>query len=159
MNQATPQTALQKMLAQPAQAGVYRLPNQPKGEKTVLAKAAKSLGFASFKVSLGMSEEMPAILAAFGRDLKFPAWYGANFDALNDCLTDFSWHEAPGYIIVISGADTLVAAREHFAALNAVFANAIAQWQTDNIPLWVFYEFAGTVNAADNLLPTFQRPE
>ena len=43
---------------------------------------------------------MKAILSGFGKALYFPEWYGANLDALKDCLTDFSWREATGYVLI-----------------------------------------------------------
>lgn len=137
MSTSLPQKPLQKLLAQAAQAGIYHLPNHG---QPALVKAAKALGFACFKVKFEESEHMGAILGALGRDLGFPDWYGANFDALNDCLTDLSWREAPGYIITISGADAVHAVPNSFNALNDVFASAIEQWQAQGIPFWIFYD-------------------
>ena len=137
MTKAIPQIALQKLLAQPKQAGIYHLPH---GGQTALTKAAKSLGFAIFKVDFEESDHMGKILAALGRDLHFPDWYGANFDALNDCLTDFSWREAPGYIITLYGADAVHAVPNSFNALNEVLSSAIEAWQAQDIPLWIFYD-------------------
>ena len=37
-----------------------------------------------------------AFLAACGRALDFPSWYGQNWDALGDCLVDLSWLPSPG---------------------------------------------------------------
>jgi RNAse (barnase) inhibitor barstar len=148
MNKTPPQEALQTLLAQSGQAGIYRLPQRG---QAALDNAAKALGFARFNVDLEESGQMGAILTALGRDLDFPDWYGANFDALNDCLTDFSWREAPGYVITLTGADALHAIPDSFNALNEVFSSAIEQWQAQHIPLWVLYQLS-----ADGLatLPT-----
>lgn len=136
------QKSLQKLLVQARHAGVYRL---PPGDRAALEKAAAELGFVCFKVSFDESDDIETILAALGRGLDFPDWYGTNFDALNDCLTDFSWREAPGYVITLVGADALHAADPaSFAALNEVFASAIEQWRVQNVPLWIFY--AGSAN-------------
>jgi RNAse (barnase) inhibitor barstar len=137
MTKAIPQKPLQELLAQAKQAGIYHL---PVGGQTALTKAAKALGFARFKVNFEESDNMGTILAALGRDLEFPNWYGANFDGLNDCLTDFSWREAPGYIITISHADAVHAVANSFSALNEVLTNAIETWQAQNVPLWIFYD-------------------
>jgi hypothetical protein len=131
------QTSLQKLLAQVRLAGVYHLPHS--GQAT-LERAASELGFACFRISLDESGDINAILATLGHALDFPDWYGANLDALNDCLTDFSWREAPGYVITLSGADALHADATSFTALNEVFASAVAHWQTQNVPLWIFYD-------------------
>jgi guanyl-specific ribonuclease Sa len=58
---------------------------------------AEGAGFACFEVSFAACR-IDSVLANSGDDLDFPEWYGRNFDALKDCLTDFSWREAAGYV-------------------------------------------------------------
>lgn len=36
--------------------------------------------------------------------LQFPDWFGANWDALEDCLSDLSWLSASGYLLLIEDA-------------------------------------------------------
>jgi RNAse (barnase) inhibitor barstar len=133
------QKSLHKVLAQPRQAGIYQLPS---GNRAALEQAAKSLGFTCFTVNFAESGKIDAALAALGRDLDFPDWYGNNLDALNDCLSDLSWHAAPGYVIVISGASALHTDTEAFRTLNEVFASAIEAWQAQSVPLWIFYDLS-----------------
>ncbi|MFC0439746.1 barstar family protein [Kutzneria buriramensis] len=45
----------------------------------------------------------------FDRGLRFPEYFGWNWDALLDCLRDLSWFPADGYLIVITNADRLLA--------------------------------------------------
>jgi hypothetical protein len=67
--------------------------------------------------------------------LDFPEWYGQNLDALKDCLTDFSWCEAAGYVLIIARAEILHAEDPvGFQALNEVFAAAIAEWRVQDLP-------------------------
>lgn len=134
------QNTLQDELAEARQAGIYRL---PPNKGPALDSAAAALGFACLKVSADGADDIGAILTALGRDLDFPDWYGVNFDALNDCLTDFSWNEAPGYVLVIDGADALRDGNPgNFQTLNEVFTNAIEAWREQDIPFWVFYVLA-----------------
>ena len=71
--------------------------------------------------------------------LDFPDYYGNNLDALNDCLTDFSWRPAPGYVITLDGLSKLTASPTSFAAFNQVFASAVEEWKARDTPFWVFY--------------------
>ena len=129
--------SLAPLLRHAEHAGVYHLPHSG---RTLLASAAESLGFALFDIDLADTTDLDAALTQIGNALGFPDWYGHNLDALHDCLTDFSWHEAPGYILVITGADHLHADDAAFAALNTVFTDTTEFWREDGIPFWVFYD-------------------
>ena len=139
---------LRKMLANVALGGIYHLPSS--GVEP-LQQAAESLNFTCIRIDLRESGDLAFVLAELGDRLGFPPWYGANLDALNDCLTDFSWNEAPGYVVVLSGADTLHELSEPFARLNGVLDNAIREWRRQGVPFWVFYDLRADGLAA---LPT-----
>jgi RNAse (barnase) inhibitor barstar len=81
-----------------------------------------------------------AVLTAIGRAFGFPEWYGANLDALYDCLTDLPDRGAPGWIVVLVrlpeepgfGADER-------AALLDVFRDAAEDFAQRQAGLRVFY--------------------
>lgn len=134
------------LLKDSTHAGIYHLPS---GIRAVVRAAAQSAGFACFEVSLADVDGIDAVFAQLAHDLAFPEWYGQNFDALKDCLSDLSWCEAPGYVLIVSGAGALYAADPAaLRVLNAVFAAAIGEWQARKLPLWVFYDLR-----ADGLAP------
>lgn len=129
---------LQKLLAEGQYAGVYHLPHN---DRKALKEATKALEYGWLEADLSELHEITAALQKLGKELKFPDWYGANFDALADCLSDLSWHEAPGYVLLLKGADELHA-HDHpaFDTLNEVFDGVIETWQEVGIPFWVFYD-------------------
>jgi hypothetical protein len=45
-------------------------------------------------------EEKPELLKNISAALEFPDWFGANWDALEDCLTDLSWRKAGGHVLL-----------------------------------------------------------
>ncbi len=129
---------LQELLENAGQAGIFHL---PESGRAPVRQAAEAGGIACFEISFADSAQIDAVLAMLGRELDFPAWYGSNFDALKDCLTDFSWCEAAGYVLIISHAEVLQ--RENpgnFHTLNQVFTAAIAEWREQNFPMWIFYD-------------------
>ena len=128
---------LRKLLAKPELCGIYHLPTSGVGS---VQEAADSLDYPCFRVDLRDAAEMPAILSIFGETLDFPAWYGANLDALKDCLTDLSWHEAAGYVLIIAGADALHATGFPFSQFNEVLSAAIEEWRAQGVPFWAFYD-------------------
>ena len=81
------QSKLLQRLSDPARSGVYRASREA-DLKEVLAARAHDLAV----VKLGDGKD--AILAALSRSLGFPDWFGGNWDALEDCLTDLSWRPA-----------------------------------------------------------------
>ncbi len=128
---------LRKLLAKPELCGIYHLPSSGIGP---LQEATDSLDYPCFRVDLRDAAEMPTILSVFGEALNLPEWYGANLDALKDCLTDFSWHEAAGYVLIIAGADSLHASGTPFRQFNEVLAAVIEEWRSNGVPFWIFYD-------------------
>ena len=129
---------LQKMLAQRQLAGIYYLPHS---DTKALKQATLALGYGWLQADFGGKRDIALVLQKLGKALNLPDWYGANYDALADCLTDLSWNEAPGYVLQISGADELHASNPTaFDTLNQVFAGVVEHWQEAQIPFWVFYD-------------------
>jgi len=133
-----PQNALplSEELAAKSTTGIFKLARK---DLPGLKKAADELKLAFFSVDLQNAHNVPDFIKAMNRDLGFPDWFGGNLDALNDCLTDFSWHPAPGYVITLSGSESLRANPTSFAAFNEVLASAVEEWKARNMPFWVFY--------------------
>ena len=117
-------------------AGVYRLARK---DVPALREAASELKQAFLNVDIHQAHNVPGFIKALSRDLAFPEWFGGNLDALHDCLTDFSWLPAPGYVITLDGSETLQANAASFAVFNAVLSNAAEEWQARRIPFRIFY--------------------
>lgn len=133
---------LQKLLADPGYAGIYHLPH---GDRKALQRATKALAFGWLEADLGEEREIAYVLERIGSQLKLPDWYGANYDALSDCLSDLSWQgawqDSRGYVMLLKGADELHA-HDHpaFETLNEVLSGVIDTWRQEGIPFWVFYD-------------------
>lgn len=68
------------------------------------------------------------LLAALGWALEFPEYYGANWDALEECLNDMSWRSGP-IALHISHADAL--APELLHTLIDIFSDAAEAWHEE----------------------------
>ncbi|MBI0377115.1 barstar family protein [Streptomyces sp. DASNCL29] len=84
-------------------------------------------------------------LARCARDLRFPDWYGRNWDALADCVTDLSWWaeggEPSGCLLDIQGWPAFRDADPDAAAIAAdILADAEAYWAARGRPLVVRYD-------------------
>ena len=117
-------------------AGIAKLSRR---DLPALREAVGELGFAWFSVDLSRARNVPGFIKALQRDLRFPDWFGGNLDALNDCLSDFSWCPAPGYVITLDHVEMLATSPTAFAAFNEVLASAVDEWQRRETPFWIFY--------------------
>jgi len=67
----------------------------------------QTLGKTLLSVNVGDSRDIAEVLREIGIALHFPIWYGNNFDALHDCLTDPNWHPAKRIAIELAGLEKL----------------------------------------------------
>lgn len=80
-------------LRDPARSGVYRASRADE-----IRDAAKDSGLLLVTVQAG--KDKAELLQGIARALRFPDWFGHNWDALNDCLGDLSWNEASGHVVI-----------------------------------------------------------
>jgi hypothetical protein len=80
-------------LQDPSRSGVYRVSRVDE-----VADALKGSNLSLVRVAFA---DKPALLSNMASALGFPDWFGHNWDALEDCLTDLSWRDAPGYVLLI----------------------------------------------------------
>jgi len=85
-------------------------------------------------------EDKKAVLKELGRAFAFPDWYGANLDALYDCLTDLTETESRGFVVVLDhlprGARFSADER---ARLLDVFRDALEPFAAAKVALRVYY--------------------
>ena len=80
-------------LQDPSRSGAYRVSRVDEVEDAVRGSNLSLVRVAfAHKAAL-----LNNLASAFG----FPDWFGHNWDALEDCLTDLSWRDAPGYVLLI----------------------------------------------------------
>jgi RNAse (barnase) inhibitor barstar len=129
---------LQHILTDVAKAGVYHLPQTDK-QRIVTAATAK--GFATFRVDLAKANDKDEMLAAIAKALKFPDWFGHNFDALVDCLADMAWQPGEGYLVLLEHCDGIHGKAEaDFVTTLQVFEQAANEWREEGIAFWCLVE-------------------
>lgn len=120
-----------------SRAGVYALPKGGLGEFGAVGKQ----GIAQFRVPLARIRTKEEFLEAVARALRFPDWFGGNWDALEDCLTDLSWQPAEVYVIVLTDADRFrVASGEDLSMALRILSAASDYWREQGVPFWVFVD-------------------
>lgn len=70
--------------------------------------------------------------------LKSHAYFGRNWNALEDCLRDLIWLPGDGYIIVFSDYETFSErAPDDFNEAIDVFQSAIDYWNRHGVPMFL----------------------
>lgn len=84
------------------------------------------------------------VLTVIAQSFHFPKYFGKNFDALSDCLTDLT-HKAgsqPGFVVVLEQLpETPKFDKEAREKLLDVFRDAADFWADKKIAFRVFYSF------------------
>jgi hypothetical protein len=75
-----------------ARSGVYRT---ARADEIVDAVRGSALSLVQIRY-----DEKQTLLKNISKTLEFPDWFGGNWDALEDCLTDLSWRDAAGWVLI-----------------------------------------------------------
>jgi RNAse (barnase) inhibitor barstar len=130
-----------KQLADANQCGVYHLVGKPED----VERAARNAGLTVFRIDIGNAGSKEDFLARIAEKLEFPDWFGNNWDALNDCLTDLT---KTGHVLIFeNGENFAVAHGSDFESAIAVFAAAAEYWKAQERPFWVLIEASGNWNS------------
>jgi len=115
--------------------GIYSIEEDDFSEVT---KAAAQAGMAVFCLNLANIKEKTGFLDAAAGALHFPSHFGSNWDAFEDCLTDLSWLEAQGYVLLFQNLEHFGHnAPAEFAMARAILQDAAAYWKQHGIRFFV----------------------
>jgi RNAse (barnase) inhibitor barstar len=128
-------TSFEKRLTEYRKSGVYRAVDLPPG----LDAAAHAAGLYWRYIDLSSVKTKAQLLRLLARELAFPDWFGRNWDALEDSLTDLAWIDKDGLAIALGGFATYRRADpDGFSTLLDIFKSAAEYWRTEGRPFWVF---------------------
>ncbi|MEU5778012.1 barstar family protein [Streptomyces venezuelae] len=94
-------------------------------------EAVRGAGWATTTLSLSGVTDKAAFMERCARGLGLPDWFGRNWDALADSLTDLSWERpARGRLLVVSGWQEYAdAAPGEWRIAQDVFSSAVEHWR------------------------------
>ena len=87
---------LLERLQDASRSGVYRV---ARADEIVDAVRGSELSVKKVRYA-----DKQSLLNNIAAALRFPEWFGANWDALEDCLSDLSWHPAAGHVLIFENA-------------------------------------------------------
>lgn len=120
-------------LEKPARAGVFHL----SADARELAAAAAAAGLMVVYVDIGHAHDKEDFLGDVSRSMRFPDWFGGNWDALADCLKDLSWMPAKGWVVILEKSKHFCGGhgREFKEAMQAM-SDAAEYWRAQGKPFW-----------------------
>jgi hypothetical protein len=123
---------LLQRLQDAAKSGVYRA-----SRVDAIEDALRGSKLSLARIALQDVTDKVALLRRIAAKLDFPGWFGENWDALEDCLTDLSWREAEGNILVVEGFQFLPA--EDLGVLIDVMISAAKFWAGRGKPFFAVF--------------------
>ncbi len=123
---------LAKRLCDPVRSGVYRTRQSAEVEDAV---RGTRLDLA--RADLDGADDKEALLERLAQALGFPAWFGGNWDALEDCLGDLGWRAGEGHVFLLAGYEDLPA--DDLGVLLDVLSASAAYWAERGRPFFAVF--------------------
>jgi hypothetical protein len=119
--------------------GLYRLATR--GDRERIGRLCRLRGIELLRVDGHHVRTKGRLLAITARALHLPAWFGMNWDALADCLTDFAWERESQHLLWLANLEEFATrAPADFAAFAAVLEEVSAFWAQRDVRLLVVVE-------------------
>jgi hypothetical protein len=123
---------LLQRLSDARKSGVYRASRVDSIEDSL---RGSKLSFG--RIPLHDAKDKSALLGRIAARLGFPAWFGQNWDALEDCLTDLSWRDGEGHVLVFEGFQFLPA--DELGQLIDVMIGVVEFWSAQGKPFFAVF--------------------
>ncbi len=116
--------------------GVFRLEGDISAKE--LEKTIEQYGLAFFLLDGTKINNKKQFLKEAAERLKFPDYFGANWDAFEDCLTDMSWHEADGFVILYDHFEIFATdSPDQFKMALEILRDSVDFWRDQTKPMLV----------------------
>jgi barstar (barnase inhibitor) len=121
------------VLADSAKAGVFHLGPDARAA----AQAAASAGLLVAYVDIGHAHDKEHFAEHVAEALRFPAGHDTDWETFVKGLTDLSWLEARGWVVILEKSKHFCAGHRHeFEDAMKAMAEAAAHWRAKGKPFW-----------------------
>jgi hypothetical protein len=128
-------TSWQQIFVRPKNSGVYTAEQDSIPD---ICRAAAEKGLVLFRVDAAGIKGKQEFINAVARILQYPEYFGFNWDAFEDCLTDLSWQQANGYLLLLENLeDFAFNAPEEMKIARSIFRDASSYWKEQGIRFFV----------------------
>ncbi len=100
-------------------------------EEELLMEEAARRGYRFIEVDLANTQNSEDLMKRIARALNFPSYFGGNWDAFLDMVTDLCWNPASGYVVLLRNAEALLQLPgEHLAIFVRLCSAVVERWQS-----------------------------
>lgn len=132
--------------------GVYRLPASVSRKDLEQRLAGRRFGF--FRIDGSHIQTKEQFLRRAASAMLFPEYFGHNWDAFQDCITDMSWHAAEGFVILYADPGPFLdSAPDDFNVAMEIFRDACDYWRGKHKSLFVLLQGPSTQEPHLGFLP------
>lgn len=97
-------------------------------------------GFRIFELNLKKIKYKGELFEYISKKLKFPKYFGNNWDSLDECMSDLSWHNKKGYIFIINnGNDLKNRDLNTFNTFLDILVSAGSIFENEKIPFHIIF--------------------
>jgi RNAse (barnase) inhibitor barstar len=116
--------------------GVYDVGKRVNTRQIRKEAFVKGLDYTS--IDLKHSLDKDSFLKTVADALKFPSYFGMNWDALDECLTDMSWKKATGYVIVFANFKSVSEnIAEEVGTIKSILAASAEYWMRKKVQFYI----------------------
>ena len=116
--------------------GLYRFTSRAKADN-ILADITDH-GWQGFHIVGRNIANKEAFLIAAAGAICLPPYFGHNWDAFEECITDMAWLPAPGYVLLYDQMVRFASAQpDEWATARAILEDAVAYWRERSVPFYV----------------------
>lgn len=81
------------------------------------------------------------LFASISSAMSFPGYFGKNWDAFEECISDMSWRNAGGYLLILENSQMLWSTAALVGGrLVSTWLSAAQQWSEESIPFHLVFE-------------------
>jgi RNAse (barnase) inhibitor barstar len=102
----------------------------PPEKSTEVLDTFVSKKYAIFSVDGTGLNSKEELLSRLSQAMKFPSYFGSNWDALEECLNDLEWLPAKGYVIQFKNADNFIKRyTSDFEVFTQIIESVSSSWK------------------------------
>ncbi len=115
--------------------GLYRLLHR--GNTAAIGAIVATHGWRFFHLDGRHARDKATFLAAAAAAMAFPAYFGHNWDAFEECVNDLSWAPASGYVLLYDHLWWLACdSAPAWQSACAILQEASRNWSKEGIPFY-----------------------